>query len=231
MVVGVGKPDVGTHQVDSQQIALKHPARVPAQHDRGAQPHLPGRRRGQTGMVALRTATGDQHRRAGRLRLRHFVLELAWLITAQRQVGQVVPLEIQVQVEPRACVRQAVERRRRPGQRRARIAGECAVDGGHHRSMIAFPLRSRKMTCRSVGRCIAPAIRRWSVRSCLAACRLLGLGSQRVPAIPCKSPFLRYFGMSTSVILTAVFSVPRSSGGCHNSLGFAVSGQEGPCCA
>ena len=137
MVVGVGEPDVGAHQVDGQQIPLEHPAVVAAQHERGAEPDPAGCRGGQTRMVALRAAAGDQNRRTGRPGLRHFVFELAWLVASERQVGQVVPFQVEVQAEPRASVRQPVERRRRTGQALARITGKCAVDGGLHEAMIA----------------------------------------------------------------------------------------------
>ena len=97
VVVGVGEPDVGAHQIDGQQISLEPQAVAAAQHDRRTEPDPPGGRAGQTGMVALCAATGDQDRGARRPGFRHLVLQLAWLVAPERQIGEVVALQVEVQ--------------------------------------------------------------------------------------------------------------------------------------
>ena len=117
VAVGVHEADVGVHEVFEQLVALAlgHAALFEDQYRRHAQLFRAGRR--EHGVVRLRAAGREDDLRALPLRVGQQEFELAHLVAAETDAGQVVAFYIDVCAENTADVFKLLNGRRQHGQR------------------------------------------------------------------------------------------------------------------
>ena len=120
VAVRVQKAHVRAHQMLQQLVAASggHAALLQNQDRLHAEPVC--RRGREHRVIRLRAAGREDDLGALRHRVREQKLQLAHLVAAEPESGQIVPLEIHVRAEPAAHVLQLLDRRREQSQRRAR---------------------------------------------------------------------------------------------------------------
>src|SRR5581483_2771723 len=103
-----------------EEVAIGNRGRLAAQPQHAPEPQTRGDRRGRPGAVRLERPHGDEGVRALAQGLVDEVLELADLVAALGEPGQVVALDVQLDVEGRTEPRQRLDRSRCGGEPEAR---------------------------------------------------------------------------------------------------------------
>ena len=117
IAVGIHEAHVGVHEILQQLIALPVGDAPLFQDQDGGHAQLFGACRRQHGVVGLGAAGGEHHLRPLALGVGQQELQLAHLVAAQADAGQVVPLDIHVGAQDAADVLQLLDGGGQNGQR------------------------------------------------------------------------------------------------------------------
>ena len=94
MIFHLNESDIGTHERNRHEVALNCEILIVGQHDRAT--HAEPTRRGgrESGVIRLRAPARDEVIRPLCPRMRDLIFEFARLVATQRQIREIVALEV-----------------------------------------------------------------------------------------------------------------------------------------
>ena len=131
VVGGLDDDDIDAHQVDGQEVALERTVLIIAEDDAAGHAESSGGGGSEARVIALGAAAGDECVGTVGAGGGDFEFEFAGFVAAEREVGEVVALDPEVDAELRAERGEGVEGRRESREGFARVTSQGRLDVRH----------------------------------------------------------------------------------------------------